>query len=107
MNAASTAATLAGHAHNHLTLAWQAMSQARTSAATAADDKLGEIQQWSTLEMALADAATARADLDKGTAELVRAARAHGITWAAIGDALGTTKQAAQQRYGKTSTQEA
>lgn len=38
---------------------------------------------------------------------LVRAARAHNLdrqplcTWAEIADALGVTRQAAQQRYGK------
>lgn len=58
---------------------------------------------WSSVEMALADVATARAAIEEATTELVRAARAGGIAWAAIGDALGVTKQAAQQRYGKTS----
>ena len=34
-------------------------------------------------------------------AELVREARESGESWASIGDALGITKQAAQQRYGQ------
>lgn len=31
---------------------------------------------------------------------IVREARAEGRTWEEIGDALGTTRQAAQQRFG-------
>jgi hypothetical protein len=31
----------------------------------------------------------------------VRAARRHGATWRQIGDELGISKQAAQQRYGR------
>ena len=34
------------------------------------------------------------------TAEAVRIARAKGTTWAEIGDTLGITRQAAQQRFG-------
>jgi hypothetical protein len=34
------------------------------------------------------------------TAEAVRIARAKGATWTEIGDTLGTTRQAAQQRFG-------
>jgi hypothetical protein len=33
---------------------------------------------------------------------LVGEARQQGLSWAAIGAALGTTRQAAQQRYGRT-----
>lgn len=32
--------------------------------------------------------------------DLVREARDNGSTWQEIGDALGVTRQAAQQRYG-------
>jgi hypothetical protein len=32
----------------------------------------------------------------------VDAARRHGHSWAAIGFALGTSRQAAQQRFGRT-----
>jgi hypothetical protein len=28
-------------------------------------------------------------------------ARSHGATWAQVGDALGISRQAAQQRYGQ------
>ena len=37
---------------------------------------------------------------DKILARLVSAARGRGITWQAIGDALGTSRQAAFQRFG-------
>jgi hypothetical protein len=36
--------------------------------------------------------------------DAVAAARAAGDSWTAIGAALGTTKQAASQRFGKAST---
>jgi hypothetical protein len=41
-----------------------------------------------------------RAALDREIAVCVSAARAAGVPWSMIGDALGTTRQAAQQRYG-------
>lgn len=34
-------------------------------------------------------------------AEMVKAARSQGASWAVIGDALGITRQAAQKRYDK------
>lgn len=37
---------------------------------------------------------------DQARHAIVTEARAEGRTWAEIGDALGTTRQAAQQRYG-------
>ena len=42
-------------------------------------------------------------DLTRGIIQYVDNARADGATWAQIGDALGITKQAAQQHYGYTS----
>lgn len=38
---------------------------------------------------------------DELTAEAVRDARQAGDSWAQIGSALGVSKQAAQQRYGR------
>lgn len=41
-----------------------------------------------------------RVTVGRGLANAVRVARADGATWDAIGSALGTTRQAAQQRFG-------
>lgn len=41
---------------------------------------------------------------DSAIETLVIAARVDGTTWQMIGDALSITKQAAQQRYGKSTT---
>lgn len=38
--------------------------------------------------------------LEREVAVCVSAARAAGISWSALGDALGVSKQAMQQRYG-------
>lgn len=48
----------------------------------------------------LAAGASLQQELDRSTPEVVRQARALGATWQAIGEALGMTKQAAQQRFG-------
>ncbi len=45
-------------------------------------------------------AALARARSERQVVEAVVAARAAGISWARIGELLGTSAQAAQQRYG-------
>lgn len=37
--------------------------------------------------------------VERGMADTVALARAQGLTWQQIGDALGTTRQAAWQRY--------
>ncbi|WP_394770456.1 DUF3887 domain-containing protein [Lacisediminihabitans sp.] len=42
-----------------------------------------------------------RADADAALAEAVDEARASGLTWQAVGDALGTSRQAAFQRFGR------
>ena len=59
-----------------------------------ADDPLGRIEA----------AATIREQIERLSDELldhvVKEARAAGCSWAQIGDALGVTRQAAQQRHG-------
>jgi hypothetical protein len=47
----------------------------------------------------LIDAAKTAADAHDQLADAARAARHAGATWAQIGDALGLTRQAAQQRW--------
>jgi hypothetical protein len=51
-------------------------------------------------EYLLQRAALARARSERQILEAVGAARAAGIPWAKIGELLGTSAQAAQQRYG-------
>lgn len=51
-------------------------------------------------EHLLARAALARARSERQIVDAVIAARNAGITWARIGELLGTSAQAAQQRYG-------
>ena len=51
-------------------------------------------------EYLLQRAALARARTERQIVEAVEAARADGISWAKIGVFLGTSAQAAQQRYG-------
>ena len=46
-------------------------------------------------------------DLEAMMASSVAACRAEGYSWGEIAQRLGTTRQAAQQRYGKTSGQQA
>jgi hypothetical protein len=48
----------------------------------------------------LIDAARAVADADHELTEAARAARSGGASWSQIGDAVGLTRQAAQQRWG-------
>lgn len=42
-----------------------------------------------------------RSDLDNAIAEAVKGQRNRGVSWAYIASASGTTRQAAQQRWGK------
>ena len=51
-------------------------------------------------EYTLRRAALARARCEGEIVEAVAAARTKGITWKRIGELLGTSQQAAQQRYG-------
>lgn len=51
-------------------------------------------------EYLLRRAAVARARSEQQVLDAVTAARAAGIPWARIGKVLGTSAQAAQQRYG-------
>jgi hypothetical protein len=51
-------------------------------------------------EYLLGRAVLARARSERQIVEAVAAARAAGIPWARIGELLGTSAQAAQQRYG-------
>jgi hypothetical protein len=51
-------------------------------------------------EYLLQRAAVARARSERQIVDAVVAARNAGIPWARIGDLLGTSAQAAQQRYG-------
>ena len=51
-------------------------------------------------EYLLQRAALARARGERQIVEAVAAARAKGISWQRIGELLGTSAQAAQQRYG-------
>ena len=49
---------------------------------------------------AVARAAAAIADAQERLEASVRAARAHGATWAQIGQATGVSRQAAHERWG-------
>jgi hypothetical protein len=50
--------------------------------------------------LALRRAAYRRVLLERELADAVRAARAGGVSWREIGDAVGTSGEAARQRYG-------
>lgn len=52
-------------------------------------------------EVELADLAALRTDVDNVIADAVDTWRKQGRSWATIGEALGMTKQGAQQRYGR------
>ena len=49
----------------------------------------------------LRDAVTSRAEAEGAIADAVEAARASGYSWAFIGNLLGTSGEAARQRYGR------
>jgi hypothetical protein len=49
----------------------------------------------------LRDAVTARADAERSITQAVTAARTAGHSWSAIGAMLGTSSEAARQRYGR------
>jgi hypothetical protein len=50
-------------------------------------------------EYRLYEAARDRAEAEARVAEAVRAARDHGISWAKVGELVGTSGEAARQRY--------
>lgn len=49
---------------------------------------------------ALRDAAVSRSDAERSIRSAVDDARLHGYSWAFIGSLLGTSGEAARQRYG-------
>lgn len=49
----------------------------------------------------IAAAVEVKSTADSALAAAIRAARAHGATWQLVGDALGITRQAAFQRFGR------
>ena len=51
--------------------------------------------------VALRDAVVSRSDAERDVVTAVGAARSQGFSWAAIGSLLGTTGEAARQRYGR------
>ncbi len=51
-------------------------------------------------EYLLERAALARARSERQIVDAITAARAKGVSWTRIGELLGTSAQAAQQRYG-------
>lgn len=64
---------------------------------------LDKAQAATTLDQ-LIELAEARTSIDAAIGNLVATARHDGVSWSEIGAMLGTTKQAAQQRYGRSRT---
>lgn len=52
----------------------------------------------------LRDAVLARSEAERSIRDAVAAARSEGQSWAAIGSLLGTSGEAARQRYGRPQT---
>ena len=50
--------------------------------------------------LALRDAVVSRSQAERAVRDAVGQARSHGYTWAFIGTLLGTSGEAARQRYG-------
>ncbi len=50
--------------------------------------------------VALREAVTSRSDAERSIREAVEAARTHGYSWTFIGKIIGTSGEAARQRYG-------
>lgn len=63
------------------------------------DYEPGEGDQVPVEEYLLRRAALTRARSEREVVDAVRAARSAGIPWSKIGEILGTSAQAAQQRY--------
>ena len=76
------------------------MDQADELAKRFEDYEPGEGDQVPVEEYLLRCAALARACSERHVADAVTAARSSGISWNKIGEILGTSAQAAQQRYG-------
>lgn len=55
-------------------------------------------------EYLLERAALARARSEREIVDAIKAARSKGVPWQRIGELLGTSAQAAQQRYGSVIT---
>lgn len=64
------------------------------------DYEPGEGDEVPVEEYLLRRAAVARARSEREVVDAVTAARTAGISWNKIGEILGTSAQAAQQRYG-------
>jgi len=64
------------------------------------DYEPGEGDQVPVEEYLLQRAALARARSEREVVDAVSAARTSGMSWNKIGEILGTSAQAAQQRYG-------
>ena len=64
------------------------------------DYEPGEGDQVPVEEYLLRRAALARARSEREVVAAVSAARSSGVSWSKIGEILGTSAQAAQQRYG-------
>lgn len=67
------------------------------------DPRLAEIKDATSLR-AVRRAFQARADAERNLAEAVAVARAEGHSWAAIGAMVGTSGEAARQRYGNVAS---
>ena len=52
--------------------------------------------------IALRRAVESRAQAERGVIEAVAKARASGLSWRTIGSLIGTSGEAARQRYGRT-----
>lgn len=50
--------------------------------------------------LALREAVVSRSEAERAIKEAVAAARSHGYSWASIGKIIGTSGEAARQRYG-------
>ncbi|HEX6300475.1 MAG TPA: hypothetical protein VF148_08425 [Acidimicrobiia bacterium] len=76
------------------------LNQADELAKRFEDYEPGEGDQVPVEEYLLRRAALARARSEREVVDAVSAARSSGISWNKIGEILGTSAQAAQQRYG-------
>ncbi len=61
-----------------------------------AGKRVGQADEWE-----LAELTSLRDEIDTAIATAVAGLRAQGHSWSYIGDGLGITRQAAQQRYGE------